>query len=137
MINTLLDWLEDKLETITTIEHIYKYSTDNPEGYPYAEIIFETTDAEWVSTATSWRTYNFKIRLVYDIRSGTLELDAVDKNLYDLVDEVVDMLEINRTAGGNADLMEPSSGRCGWLDENRQLRYNDVSISFRATRTAG
>ena len=136
MINTLAAYIKTQLETITDLTgKVYIQPVDNVE-YPAAIILFTGTESEWVSNRTTWRTYRFKIQLTYDIGSGSLSDSLVDSKLYDLADSVLDKFEVLRGAGGVADICTLGTGTCGWLDNERQLRYNDVLLDFKVTRAA-
>jgi hypothetical protein len=137
MINSIAEWIKTQLETITDLTgKVYIHANDNIE-YPASMIMFLGSEGEDVSNKTTWRVYHFKVRTVYDLSSGTLNEESVDEKLYDLTDSIIDLFEINRKAGGVAQLLSPVAGSCDWLDDNRQLRYNDILLDFRTTRTAG
>lgn len=135
MINDLLDYIKDQLETITDIT-VYLSANDNVE-YPATTVLFEDSASEWNTNQTVWRTYTFRVRTVYDLTSETLSVEAVDEKLYNLADSIMDKFDNSRGAGGNADVMEVRTSSCGWLDDNRELRYNDVLLDFRKVRAAG
>lgn len=137
MINTLVDWVAAQLEAVSDLTgQVYKYASDNPE-FPSALITFEgSPEAQMVSNKTTWRTYAFKVRIQYDLSSESISEAAVDVNLYNIADSVIDLFEEKRKVDGNADLLSPVLGETGWLDANRQVRYTDIRLEIKVTRDA-
>jgi hypothetical protein len=136
MINTLKDWIETQLETVTELTgRVYTFVDDNTE-FPCALINFIGTQAEEQTTNTNWRTYSFRIRVQYDLSSGTITEDNIDTYLYDIVDSIIDLFDTQRRASGNAHILSPVGGRLDWLDTNRSIRYTDITLDFKKVTNA-
>lgn len=132
--NSIMSYIETQLKTLTVLENRVYKSTLDANVFPCAIIHFEgrkKADADTNMTVAS--TLEFKIQLMFDITGGTMSNGAIDEALYDLADDVYDLFDNDRQPSSvHSDIvyLEPATGSAAWLDDTRQKRYTDVTLTF-------
>lgn len=131
MINELLDWAVEKVKQVEILENRVFRSTKDSKSYPCAVIHFTAREKSDASTnMTTSSQYRYTIQVYYDITSDSVDVEEVDRRLYDIADEIFEIFDNLRNAEGKADYLNPNVGTCAWLDDSRQKRYTEITLVF-------
>ena len=137
--SNLSAWVVAQCETISDLTgNVFNYNEPNPGSFPNARVLFGgSPEAEFSSLKTTWRTYSFTTRISYEVaETGGITAQEAELAMLDIADELTDIFDQNRSAGGNAKLLGSTISATEWLDTAYNIRYCDITTEFQDLRDA-
>lgn len=125
MINALRSEIKNKLLTLSSVQEINDYEKSGFDGFPAVNILFTGNEANFYSTASNHRSYNFKLIIFIPLKGNPLmpEYDnakqKAEKAMGDVVDEIITAFDKDITLknGGetrNAESVGAAPSRWGY-----------------------
>lgn len=87
---TLQEQFKTKLDTISSIQEVYKYPKLDFGGYPAAVLVPVEGEGDYETNNDDFRDYNFELHLYYDY--SNIGQETALQNLLDATDDVMDNL---------------------------------------------
>lgn len=110
--NATFEAVVTKLESMATIDHVYRYLPANPDGYPCAVVYPFESDSNFQSTGLDQVTLAFRILVLYPIGKDT-EFDNAREVLGNAFSEVFNAFADRDSLGNAADFTLPTPSAWG------------------------
>lgn len=115
------------LGTISEIEVVYEYEANAADAYPAAMIIATGNDAEYASTNSNDRWFNFTVRIIQEIpQQGSAEAERILKAA---VDNTITAIDNDFSLGGSVQMVEAVTS--SWGRDDREagiIRFADLLV---------
>lgn len=129
----------EKLQAVVDIQEVHDYATINFNGYPAANVLFESIESDYETTKENVRIYNFLIDLFYESEATTRE--KAEAYIQELGEQIVDLFEgdeflsgISMPSGKVIMGIHPSLNPLEWEDKWVRMRVTlPIKISFDTT----
>ena len=135
MFEKIVQQLKTYLEDNTLIESVYDFEASELEGSPVGVVLPSGNESEYTSTTENRRTYGFVLRLYVDRLSGTVNEQACEKTMRELVDTVLNDLDKNfqltglpTQAGYCMLFMSASPSAWGYAGRENIYRVADINV---------
>lgn len=127
-IQTIQDALATKLEGVSHLRHVYKYTKADSAGFPYATVTWGGATGEFADYSAiskrNLRTWTFNVRVVVDRDEASFGPEKAARIMRESLDEIFTAFDFDLTLSGEVKAVQVVSG-----DRDFEFIGNTVDVA--------